>query len=116
MDFLKVLLRLPLLILRGIYWIVSRIVGDVSWASAAAGCAPRVRALQRSGRSHTRADPDEVPRSSSSLLIRVGRRRMVRLPLVQESAAARSKSCRCKFSDASARTVTDYVEHADRQF
>ncbi|MEP6484585.1 MAG: MG2 domain-containing protein, partial [Rudaea sp.] len=50
MDFLKFLLRLPLLILRGVYWVVSRIVGDVSWS------APRwMRAtgsgVQRTGRS-----------------------------------------------------------------
>ncbi|HEX3894645.1 MAG TPA: hypothetical protein VHW73_00395, partial [Rudaea sp.] len=49
MDLLKFLLRLPLLMLRGIFWILSRIVGDVSWQ------APRwMRAtgsgLRRSGR------------------------------------------------------------------
>ncbi|HEX4481728.1 MAG TPA: MG2 domain-containing protein, partial [Rudaea sp.] len=33
MGFLRFLLRLPLLILLGIYWVVSKIVGDVSWSA-----------------------------------------------------------------------------------
>ena len=33
MDFLRFLLRLPLMILRGIYWVISKIVGDMSWSA-----------------------------------------------------------------------------------
>jgi len=35
MDLLKFLLRLPLLLLRGLYWLLSRVLGDVSWRAPA---------------------------------------------------------------------------------
>lgn len=63
MDFLKFLLRLPLLILRGIYWILSRIVGDVSW-QAPSWMRATGSVLQRSGRA-IRARPGR----SASLII-----------------------------------------------
>src|ERR1700729_1018865 len=70
MDLLKFLLRLPLLMLRGIYWILSRIFGDFSWR------APRwMRAtgagMQRSGRS-MRAHPGRSASLIAALLIVFG--------------------------------------------
>ena len=35
MDVLRFLLRLPLLLLRALYWLISRIVGDFSWSAPA---------------------------------------------------------------------------------
>lgn len=70
MDLLKFLLRLPLLILRGIFWIVSRIAGDFSWR------APRWMRATGSGLQRSvgamRAHPGRSASFIVALLIVVG--------------------------------------------
>ena len=63
MDFLRFLLRLPLLILRGFYWIVSKIVGDVSWS------APRWMRATGSGIAYTGRGMRAHPGRSSVIVI-----------------------------------------------
>ena len=63
MDFLRFLLRLPLLVLRGIYWIVSKIVGDVSWS------APRWMRATGSGLAYTGRGMRAHPGRSSAIVI-----------------------------------------------
>ena len=35
MDLLRLLVRLPLLVLHGIFWLLSFIIGDLSWSAPA---------------------------------------------------------------------------------
>ena len=70
MDFLRFLLRLPLLVLRGFYWVISKIVGDVSWS------APRWMRATGSGLHYTgrgmQAHPGRAATTIVALIVVLG--------------------------------------------
>ena len=59
MDLLRFLVRLPLLVLGGIFWLLSFVIGDVSWSAPALGL--RAQVFQSDAGSSEEASSKQYP-------------------------------------------------------